>query len=82
MSGSSIQIGDRPLPPPGINQLPDIVAHAPLIHRFGNVVGWLLERPLPANQKHVCSIDPNESGGCKACTRGYDWAQVESHDRF
>jgi hypothetical protein len=42
------------------------VAHAPLNHRFGNVVGWLLEQPLPASQKHVCSIDPNESGDCKA----------------
>ena len=41
-SNSSIQIGDRTLPPPGINQLLDIVAHAPLTHRFGNVVGWLL----------------------------------------
>ena len=57
---------NRTLPPLGINQLFDIVAHALLNHRFGNVVGWLLEQPLPASQKHVCSIGPNESGGCKA----------------
>ena len=70
MSGSSsIQIGDRTLPPPGINQVRDIVAHAPLNHRFGNVVGWLLEQPLPASQMHVCSIDLNESGDCKASNR-------------
>ena len=54
------------LPPPGINRLPDIVAHALLNRIFGNVVGWLLEQPLPVSQKHVCSIDPNESGDCKA----------------
>lgn len=44
------------------------MAHAPLNHRFGNVVGWLLEQPLLAIQKHVCNIDPNESGDCKAFT--------------
>jgi hypothetical protein len=72
MSGSSsIQIGDRTLPPPGKNQLPDIVAHAPLIHRFGNVVGWLLEQRLLASQMHVCNIDPNESGDCKAFTQSW-----------